>query len=162
MKNRISNYWKSALLLLSVLMFSSCLTGNLDDLPAFDEAEITDVKFDFRYKDASDEWIDGEPTVKVVGLTVQNKVVDPKAGTITCTLAVPAADGPFTETIRNGVVLTSIVGKFNLSTAASIAPMEGAPKLGVPGDFSAVRKYKVTAANGDTKVWTVHITGLTK
>lgn len=162
MKNRIINYWKSTLFLLSVLMFSSCLTGNLEDLPSFDEAEITDVKFDFRYKDVNDEWLDGEPTVKVVVLSVQNKVIDSEAGTITCTISVPAADGPFTETIRNGVVLTSIVGKFNLSTAAAIAPMEGAPKLGVPGDFSAARKYKVTAANGTTKVWTVHVTGLTK
>ncbi len=94
-----------------------------EDLPAFEEANITDVKFDFRYKDPTDEWINGEPIVKVVTLTVGDKVINTEAGTITCTVTVPAAD-IFTEAIRNTVALTNLVGKFNLSTAV-IAPQDG-------------------------------------
>ena len=85
---------KNSLLLMLVLVCSSCLKGNLEDLPAFEEANITDVKFDFRYKDPTDEWINGEPIVKVVTLTVGDKVINTEAGTITCTVTVPAADGP--------------------------------------------------------------------
>lgn len=160
-KNRLKTVTQSLILLLAVVC-SSCLRGDLVDLPAFEDAEITDVKFDFRYKDVTDEWINGEPVVKVVGLTVENKKIDSASGTITCSLAVPAASGPFTEAIRNTVTLSSVVGKCNLSTAAVIEPNEGSPILGTPGDFTSARKYTVTAANGKQKEWTIQVTALNK
>ena len=100
--------------------------------------------------------------MKVVTLTVADKVINAEAGTITCTVTVPPADGPFTEAIRSTVALTNLVGKFNLSTAAIIAPQDGAPTLGSPGDFSATRRYLVTAANGTKKDWTIQVTALNK
>lgn len=162
MKKNMIKLIKSSLLLMFALVCSSCLKGNLDDLPAFEEANITDVKFDFRYKDVTDVWIDGEPVVKVVTLTVGDKVINPETGTVTCTVTVPAASGSFTEEIRNTVSLTNLVGKFNLSTAAVIAPQDGAPTLGTPGDFSTTRRYVVTAANGTKKDWTIQVTALNK
>lgn len=51
MKKNMIKLVKNSLLLMLVLVCSSCLKGNLEDLPAFEEANITDVKFDFRYKD---------------------------------------------------------------------------------------------------------------
>ncbi|MDR0845709.1 MAG: hypothetical protein LBN71_10860 [Tannerella sp.] len=162
MKSTFIKYFKAGLCLWLIGMFTSCLTSGLEELPAFDTADITDIRFDFRYKDASSTWIDNEPVVKVVSLTIQNKVIDTASGTVTCTLAVPAANGTFTEAIRQQVSLTSVVGRFYLSTAAVIVPVEGAPVLGVPGDFSATRKYKVTAADGTTKVWTISVTNLSK
>lgn len=162
MKKNMIKLVKNSLLLMLVLVCSSCLEGNLDDLPAFEEANITDVKFDFRYKDPTDVWIDGEPIVKVVTLSVNDKVINAETGMITCTVSVPAADGPFTEAIRNTVALTNLVGKFNLSTAAVITPQDGAPILGSPGDFSTTRRYLVKAANGTKKDWTIQITALNK
>jgi len=163
MKNKIFHYLsKGIFLLLITIGLTSCLKSNLEDLPAFEDNFITDVKFDFRYKDANDVWVDGQPTVKVVTLTVGNKVIDKTAGTITCTLTVPAASGSFTADIRNQVSLSSIVGKFNISTGAAIAPKSGAPVLGIPGDFSAARQYEVTAASGASKTWTVTVTALNK
>ncbi|MDR1455292.1 MAG: hypothetical protein LBJ01_06550 [Tannerella sp.] len=139
-------------------MMTSCLTAGLDDLPAFEEAEITDVRFEFRYKDPASLGIDGEPIDRWVNLTVSDRVISAEAATVACTLQVPAADGPFTEALRGQVSLSGLVGKFYLSTAAKIEPVEGAPVLGIPGDFSAPRKYKVTAADGKTsKIWTVTV-----
>ena len=163
MKNKIFHCLLQAILIIfASVSLNSCLTMNLEDLPAFEEAEIADVKFDFRYKDVADVWVDGQPVVKVVSLTVGNKVIDKAAGTVTCTLTVPAASGPFTAAIRNQVSLSTIVGKFNISTGAAIAPIANAPVLGVPGDFSSARQYNVTAANGKSKTWTVTITALNK
>jgi len=163
MKNKFIKQIASSLpLWIMALMLTSCLRMGLEDLPAFEEAEITDVRFEYRFKDPNTVWIDGEETVKWVNLTVQNRVIDSGAGTITCTLQTPDADATFTESIRQQVSLSNIVGKFYLSTAATIAPVEGAPTLGVPGDFSAPRKYMVTAADGTTKTWTVHVTALNK
>lgn len=163
MNTRFVKYFKAILFAgMAACMFTSCLKSGLEDLPSFDESKITDVKFEFRYKDVNDLWIDGEPIVKFVNLTVQNKVINAETGNISCTVRVPAASGAFTETIRGQVSLTSIVGKFNISTAAVIEPVEGSPTLGIPGDFSAPRKYRVTAANGTSQVWTIHITGMDK
>lgn len=159
----MKNYIKYGLMLLAACVFTSCLESGLDKLEAFDECDITDVKFEFRYKDMGDIWIDGEPIVKIVNLTVKDKALDANAGTITCSLEVPEANGPFTNAIRNTVSLNNIVGKFNLSTAASVKPIDGAPTLGIPGDFSSDRRYQVTAADGkNKKVWTIRVTGLNK
>ncbi len=160
MKNKIYNYLIHGIFLLLVLGTTSCLTGNLEDIPEFTDAEITDVKFDFRYKDANSTWIDGEPVVKVVRLTVV-KTINAAAGTIEVNLSVPAPNASFTNDIRRQVALTNLVGKFNISTAATIEPLDGAPVLGVPGDFSTERKYRVTAADGKTKKdWTVKVNPL--
>jgi hypothetical protein len=160
MKNKIYNYLIHGIFLLLVLGTTSCLTGNLEDIPEFTDAEITDVKFDFRYKDANSTWIDGEPVVKVVRLTVV-KTINAAAGTIEVNLSVPAPNASFTNDIRRQVALTNLVGKFNISTAATIEPLDGAPVLGVPGDFSTERKYRVIAADGKTtKDWTVKVNPL--
>lgn len=164
MKKSIIKRMANSLLFMLVSVFPSCLKNDLPDLPAFEEANITDVKFDFRYKDPTDTWITGEPVVKVVALTVNadEKVIDATKATVICTITVPAANAPFTEEIRSTVSLTNIVGKFNISTAAVIKPLDDSPTLGTPGDFSAPRKYEITAANGIKKVWTVHVTALNK
>lgn len=157
MKKNKFLYLKSIVFIMFTFLLSSCLKGNLDDLPAFEDAEITDIKFDFRYKDMNDLWIDGEPIVKVVNLSVVDKKINSETGTITCRVKVPAAKDSFTEAIRQSVSLKVLVGKCNISTAATVSPLEGSPKLGTPGDFSTPRKYKLTAANGSTKEWTITV-----
>ncbi|MDR1601851.1 MAG: hypothetical protein LBS42_05430 [Tannerella sp.] len=140
-------------------LLTSCLTAGLDELPAFEDAEITDVTFEYRYMDPYSVWM-GEPIVKWENLPVQDKEIDSNAGTIICKLQVPQSGGTFDDIIRDQVSLEYIVGKFYISTAATIAPVEGSPTLGIPGDFSNPCKYVVTAANGTTKMWTVHVTEL--
>ncbi len=152
----VKNLKQGIFLVLVSVMFTACLKSGLEDLPAFEEANITDVKFEYRYKDVTSTWIDGEPVVKYVTLGVTNKVISSESATITCTITMPAASGTFTQAIRDQVSLTQIVGKFNISTAATIRPLDGAPTLGVPGDFTSARRYEVTAADGKTKkTWTV-------
>ena len=50
---------------------------------------------------------------------------------------------------------SKVVIAVTISTAAVIKPIDGAPTLGVPGDWSKPNKYEVMAANGDKKVWTI-------
>ncbi|MGQ7870738.1 DUF5018-related domain-containing protein [Sunxiuqinia sp. sy24] len=160
MKNKIYNYLIQSIFLMLIIGTSSCLTGNLEDIPEFNDAEITDVKFDFRYKDANSNWVDGEPIVKVVRLNVE-KDVNVSEGIIEVTLSLPAPDASFTNEIRRQVSLTNLVGKFNISTAATIEPLNDAPTLGIPGDFSSGRRYRVIAADGTTtKEWTIKVNPL--
>ena len=127
---------------------SSCLESNLDDLPVFKDAEITDFKFEHR-------WIKDDGKFAVMQLN--NSVdIDHVNNLVVNTITIPGASGNFPEEVRSQITLASIVAYCNISVAAVIEPVNGAPKLGVPGDYSAERQYQVTAADGETKkVWTI-------
>lgn len=142
---------------------SSCLTQGLDELPAFDDAKIVNVFVEHRYKDNSDEWIDGSNVVKFQKLDISRKFVTAEESgspydSIIIEPTIPKPSGSFTAEERLNVTLEHIVVYVNISTAAKIEPIDGAPKLGVPGDFSKPRKYKVTAAdNKTTSEWVIMI-----
>lgn len=135
---------------------SSCLKSGLDDLETYNEAEITNVNFECRWWDEAKN----QMVVKTLGI---EKQISKDENLITCKLTVPAASGNFTEAVRQDVSLSSLIGYMDLSTAARIAPLNGAPKLGNPGDYSAREfKYLVTAADGSKREWTIKITDFVK
>lgn len=145
---------------------SSCLKNGLDDLPAFDQAAISNVFLEHRFYDPADKWIDGSSTVKFQRLVVSKRIVAATSGTqldsVIITPTVPKPTGSFTTEERLKVTLENIVVYMNISTAATISPLDGAPVLGKPGDFSSPRKYKVMAADGKTyRDWVIVFKPLT-
>lgn len=84
------------------------------------------------------------------------------SNTVTCCLTVPVADGEFTQAVRSNVVLSDLIAYTTISTAASIKPEGNAPTLGTPGDWTTANTYTVTAANGDSKTWTIEVTEFNK
>ncbi len=149
------------LILLSVAMLSlnSCLKSNLDDLPAFADAEISSVR-GVQYRYYSDDMVPGttDPIVKNISLGVTSEVSS-EAGTIAVNLTTPSS---FPAGELGNLSRSNLVVYVAISTAARIAPINGAPVLGVPGDWTRENQYMVTAADGTTKVWTIHIESLTK
>lgn len=146
-------------LLLCIFGLSSCLTAGLEQLPAFEDAEITNFKFEHRWSISEGN----SQKLQVKPMTVNLKI-DAEQATITAKITVPAASGTFTEAVREQVSLKNIVGFCNLSTAASIKPAGESPKLGVPADFSrSPMTYVVTAADGKTtKEWKLIIAEFNK
>ena len=65
----------------------------------------------------------------------------------------------FTTAEKASVSLNNIVGYASISTAATIYPIDNAPRLGQRSDFSQkTYEYEVVAADGVTrKVWTLII-----
>ena len=139
-------------LFISLISLSSCLESGLDELPAYDTAEITDVYFEYRYEVTRS---DGVRDIKYLRMTNAKREIN-AAGAVTMEIRVPAASGTFTEEERAKVSLSNIVCYCYISTAANIEPIDGSPKLGTIGNFSSAVKYKVTAADGKTtKQWTI-------
>ncbi len=151
------------LVLVSSTMLTSCLKMGLDELPAFEDANITDIGFEFRFEDPTDVWTDGSSTVKFVKMGMTKEIK--KAGengnvsdSIIVTLTIPAPSGSFTREQRQKISLTSLVGYVYLSTAAKVQPIDDAPAFGKPGDYTKIRQYKVTAADGKTsKIWNIRV-----
>lgn len=140
-------------LLLFLLMVSatSCLKAGLDDLETYDQHEITNVRFEYRW------WDEADKRLRVIEMSV-DKNIDKDNRIISCTINVPAATSAFTAAIRENVSLSNLVMNTDLSTAARIKPVNNAPALGSPANFSAKEfVYRVTAANGETVDWTIKI-----
>lgn len=149
---------KWVLLLVCLPLLNSC---DWEDLPSYEDAEISAVQFYYRWASDEKDPITQEPIVKEQRLNSSSEV-NSEAGTINVTVTVPEASGDFTETIRNQVSTNPLWGQVTVSTAARITPIEGSAALGTPDDWSQERKFSVQAANGNVKVWTIKIIQLTK
>lgn len=164
---RIINRKYFIVVVMLATMFSSCLRMGLDELPAYDDADITGIGFEHRFEDPAKKWIDGSNVIQYVTIPVSSIQIK-KAGTdgnteneVIVTPGMPTPSGSFTNAERMKITLNNLAGYVYLSNFATIEPIEGAPVLGTPGDFTQPRKYKVTAADGKTtKIWTIKVNAL--
>ncbi|RHO74400.1 hypothetical protein DW083_03200 [Parabacteroides sp. AF48-14] len=154
----------SYLLFLFILSaFTSCLTGGMNDLPEFEENDITGIyRVEYRYISDDVNPASGEKNVVKVELGKSNIVIDDQAGTISFDVSVPAAGGSFPAAEREKCTVNNIGVMVSISTAARLSPVGESPVLGIPGDWSKPNKYIVTAANGAQKEWTISVSKFTK
>ncbi|MBT9188142.1 MULTISPECIES: DUF5018-related domain-containing protein [Zobellia] len=146
------------LFLLVGITMTSCLKSDLEELPTFNEAEITNFRFEYRWIDDTQDF----NRLQVVQLNVET-TIDTVNQKVACAITVPPANGDFPEEVRSQVSLSEIVGYADISTAATLAPANGAPALGEIGDFSTNPiSYEVTAADGTKLTWGLTITEFNK
>ena len=149
-------------LFLTVVMvsFSSCLTGGLEDLPEYEEADITSVSaVTYRYISDDISPASGQNIVKNVNMTYTSEI-DPVATTVKISVITP--DNFPKDELTNLSTKSNLVVVVSLSTAARLHPIEGSVELGVPGDWSKPNTYMVEAANGTKKNWTIEVVSLKK
>lgn len=141
-----------AVLLLAVIS-TSCLESNLDDLDTYKGNDITGVVGVYhRYYGTEVIPGSGEHKVLQVTLSSSNFQANEEAGTCQFDFKLPSN---FPEAQKSEFTPSNIAVILSISSASICKPVEGAPTLGAPGDWSKPNKYEITAANGDKKVWTV-------
>ena len=142
------------------LLPTACLDANLDDIESYHGHEVTGVYGVYhRYIDEDDTIAgSGEPAVQQVQLSSSNVQIDAEAGTVTFDVALPSGL-PASQVGK--VSKKSLVVSLNISTASVVTPVDGSPALGVPADWTKPNKYKVTAADGSSQVWTVSVANFT-
>lgn len=150
---------KIATALLIALCSMSCLEHGLEDIETYTGNDILSVAGVY-YRYYSDDVNPGSGENKINQLTMSyDATVDEETATVVCSVKIPSGfpsqqrdnvSLSYEEGSRNGILVA-----VNLSSAATIKPLDGAPKLGVPGDWSKPNKYRVTAADGKTKDWTI-------
>lgn len=154
MINKINLSQIKWLLLFTILpLITACEKA---DLPAYGEAEISKVGAYHRYYTTEKDALTGEFKTAEKELERTNEF-NSDNGVATAVFSIPGAGGTFTEAERAKVSLNNLVVFFNVSTAARVTPIEGAPKLGAPADWTKEHKYKVMAADGTTKIWTIKV-----
>lgn len=153
MKRIQSNTFARLAFLLCLPLLVSC---GWEDLPAYDEAEISQAVFYYRWDSGKKDPITNEPVMAEKQLTCSSEV-NTEQGIVEVTVSIPVADATFTEAVRAQVSQNPLWGTARISTAARIAPIDGAPVLGASGDWTRDNKYIVTAADGTKKTWTIRI-----
>lgn len=146
-------------LLFVATMMTSCLKKGLPDYPEWDGTNIDNVYVEYRYN--GPEQSGGQPIVAIKKLDVVKTVDEPNA-TIKLAITVPATSGSFDATERQKVVQNNLWVYTDISTAATIKPVGGTPKLGDPTNLTVPQQYEVTAANGTKKTWTIVVTSFNK
>ena len=112
----------SLFLTFMMVSFSSCLTGGLEDLPEYEEADITSVSA-VTYRYISDEVspASGQNIVKNVNMTYTSEI-DPVAATVKISVTTPA-NFPEDE-LANLSTKSNLVVAVSLSTAARLFPKD--------------------------------------
>lgn len=141
-------------IIMSSMILTSCLKSGLEDLPIYDEADITSVVA-VKYRYISDEKspASGEFLVKEVDLNF-NPQIETEDGFVKINVSVP---DNFPESEKEKVSKSNLVVIVNLSTAARIFPIGDSPALGKPGNWNEPNKYRVQSASGTDKQWTIEI-----
>lgn len=141
------------IVLLSIL-FSSCLKDGLDEGELSVECDVTNVKFEHRW--VVEMTTSGMAELHFKEMQVQ-KNIDKENCTIDVTIIVPKADGNYPEEQRNVTMLSNLACIFEVSRAANVQPLDGAPVLGTLGDYTQERIYRVTSASGEYKDWILKV-----
>lgn len=156
----MKTFKKSSIKWLLLLFCLPLLTACWEDLPAYDGANITKASFYHRFAGPNKDQLTGEPIMVERELTCTS-TIDTTAATVDVAVVVPVAQGSFTEEERAKVTQSKLWGYVQLSTAARIFPESGTQPLGSADDWTKEHKFKVQAANGNTKIWTIRISSFT-
>lgn len=148
------------LILGSLLLFTSCLKHGLDDIENSDLCAISSITMEHRWIAKNNN---GYDQLCRQQMTLSKNIPD-ENNEIRFKITVPAASSStsfnaFNENVRNSVSMDNLYLLSVISPAAKIAPLNGAPTLGLPGVFELEKEYKyqVTAANGKQAVFTIII-----
>ena len=140
------------LLLGCIVLFTSCLKSGLDDIEDSDQCTISSLTMEYR-------WItqnaNGYDQLSRQQMTLSNTAPDENNFTVT----VPSASSSFSKEVRQHVSLDGLYLIAVISSAAKIMPLDGAPSLGLPGNYEIGKdyRYEVTAANGKKAVYHIVI-----
>jgi hypothetical protein len=152
------------LLFFSIVSFSGCLKEGLPAMKNSSQNAISGFDFEFRWLSQdtvrqNGAIVDIRELSNVAKLTNMLRITNRADGndTVYCQLSIPS-QVPSKQRIN--VKLTNIWAYAAIPDAATITPLNGSPALGKPGDFSKATSYKVTAADGSSKSYTVVVAPL--
>lgn len=148
--------------LVSILTFLSLGSCSWEDLPAYDQANIDNIYFYYRYNDpTAKDAITGEPMVRNVQLSVSSNI-DADAGTVNVTVNATNQQANLPAEVYSAISLNNLVCAVQVSTAARVTKADNHRDLGLPDDWTSPHSFVLTAANGTTKNWTITVTALNK
>ena len=155
MKTNMKKFINILAAMLLAVVSTSCLEHGLEELDLHKGCDITRVDCAYRWKTGETHPGTNSEKVKQVYVSAYSRTYvtdsnDPTKGV--CTIRYSKTNIP--EQYRS-IAESEMVVYVTISTAATMKPINGAPELGVPADWTADHQYEVTAADGTKKTWTI-------
>lgn len=143
-----------------MLLLTSCLKSGLDDIEDSDLCAISSLTMEYRWISQN---ANGYDQLLRQQMTLSKNTPD-ENNEIRFTVTVPAINSSFRKEVRDHVSLDGLYMITVISSAAKIQPLNGAPKLGLPGEFEIGKdyQYEVIAANGKSAVYHIVIENFIK
>ena len=143
-----------------MLLLTSCLKSGLDDIENSDLCAISSITMEYRWISQN---ANGYDKLSRQQMTLSKNTPD-ENNEIRFTVTVPAINSSFPKAVRDHVELDGLYMIAVISPAAKIQPLDGAPKLGVPGNFEIGKdyQYEVIAANGKSAIYHIVIENFVK
>lgn len=143
-----------------MLLLTSCLKSGLDDIENSDLCAISSITMEYRWISQN---ANGYDQLSRQQMTLSKNTPD-ENNEIRFTVTVPAINSSFPKAVRDHVELDGLYMIAVISPAAKIQPLDGAPKLGVPGNFEIGKdyQYEVIAANGKSAIYHIVIENFVK
>lgn len=149
----MKNIIKILIIAFVAIVSASCLKHDFETLDVYTDSEITGVQGVYwRYFGTEKLSSSGEFKVHQVRIPSGHFKSNEEEGICEFDFKLHSS---FPSDQLSSFTVEKLVVVLNISTAANIVPIEGAPDLGKPGDWTKENKYKVTAADGTSKIWTV-------
>lgn len=160
-----------------LILMGSCLKKGYEDLPNSSDKDLTAVSYSYRFlyndtiqKGTPQQEIELDRVCEVVfknsAIAIDSNGEKGFSSTISYDINSIKKTGPSGSVTRQMLFdefkkriqhdqLTNLWVTITVSDVAKVSPLNGAPVLGTPGDFSQDRNYRVTAANGDIQDYTL-------
>ena len=120
----MKRYILYALFAILAIGFNSCLKSNLEELPAFEENDVTNVdRVEYRFISDEISKASNQKIVKFINLTVNKKEINKTDKTVRIEVTVPAANSDFPTVERDKVSKANLTVILSVSTAARVFPI---------------------------------------
>ncbi|MFT3948743.1 MAG: hypothetical protein QM763_17395 [Agriterribacter sp.] len=152
-------YLLNYIVLIAIFCLASCLKKDLPEVTNASLNNITDFNLLYKYEDVvtDNAGTPNENTRTLIKTQQLNKTITISNDSVYIQPGFPSG---FPLSQKSKVSLTNIWGYANIPDAAIVEPVNDAPRLGTPGDYSKPVSYDVIAANGDKKRWVISVAPL--
>jgi len=149
--------FKFILLAMCIASLTSCLKKDLPGIKSSNQNNLTGFYLEYKWLDtnyiaAGTPKADTSIVVSSVQFTDANSPQIISNDTLYAYPIFPS-NLPLAQQLQ--VSLDHIIGYADIPDGAIIKPLNGAPELGVPGDYTKPATYEITAADGTKATWVI-------
>lgn len=154
--------FKFIMLMMCIASLTSCLKKDLPAIKSSNQTNLTGFYLEYRWQDTT-YIAPGTPNsdTSIVVSSVQfTDANSPQRISNDTLYAYPLFPSNLPLAQKLKVTLNRTIGYANIPDGATIKPLNSAPKLGTPGDYSKPASYQITAADGTKATWVIVVNPL--
>ena len=154
--------FKFILLTMCIASLTSCLKKDLPGIKSSNQNNLTGFYLEYKWQDTT-YIAPGTPNTDTSNVVSSVQFTDANSPQIISNDTLYAyplfpSNLPLAQKLK--VTLNHAIGFADIPDGAVVKPLNGAPELGIPGDYTKPASYEITAADGTKSTWVIVINPL--